>query len=449
MHKNKKVSFKNFNTADGGLFRSRRELLSQKLQKITRGKPFSALLYSGSEVLRNGDVYYPFRCCSDFYYLTGFREPEAWALITFDENNGYEDLILSERKDKTKEIWNGKIIGQKKAESEYLFDKAFENTKSDIIIQEKIKGSEIIFFKFGSNLMLTKVNLWLSNLQKEKRNGINPANLYSDLKVPIENQRLIKEKYETDIMRKASGISAQGHRNAMMFARPGVKEFDIETELLRTFRNLGAEDVAYPSIVASGPNSCTLHHKAGQRALKEGELLLIDAGCELQGYASDITRTFPISKKFSSPQKLIYSMVLLAQSAAVEQIKPGNNFSAPHFAAVESLTNSLLDAGFLKSGCLDEAIETGEYKRFYMHKTGHWLGLDVHDVGSYDRKFEKNMVLTVEPGLYIQPTKDIPREFWNIGIRIEDDALVTKNGCDLISRDIPVKINEIEEITNS
>ena len=178
-------------------------------------------------------------------------------------------------------------------------------------------------------------------------------------------------------------------------------------------------------------------------------MLLIDAGCELQGYASDITRTFPISKKFSSPQKLIYSMVLLAQSAAVEQIKPGNNFSAPHFAAVESLTSSLLDAGFLKSGCLDEAIETGEYKRFYMHKTGHWLGLDVHDVGSYDRKFEKNMVLTVEPGLYIQPTKNIPREFWNIGIRIEDDALVTKNGCDLISRDIPVKINEIEEITNS
>ena len=270
--------------------------------------------------------------------------------------------------------------------------------------------------------------------------------------------RLFKDGHEIKIMRKAGNIAAQGHIRAMQASRPGLREYHLEAELLYAFRYAGAQSVAYNSIVAAGANACVLHHRAGNAELKNGDLCLIDAGCELDGYASDITRTFPVNGKFSGPQKAIYEIVLAAQEAAIEKTKQGLDFQAPHNAALRVLTQGLLDLNLIDRssiGSLDNALETKAYQRFYMHRTSHWLGMDVHDVGQYRepnsntepkawRTLMPNMVLTIEPGLYIRKSDDVDPQYWDIGIRIEDDALVTTGNCELMSRDVPVSINEIE-----
>ena len=273
--------------------------------------------------------------------------------------------------------------------------------------------------------------------------------------------RLFKDASEITTMRRAAAISAEAHLRAMRSCRPGQREYQIEAELLHEFRHQGAQSVAYNSIVAAGANACILHYRASAAELQSGDLCLIDAGCELDGYASDITRTFPINGRYSAAQRALYDITLAAQEAAVAATKPGNTFMQPHDAAVRVLTQGMLDEKLLslhELGSLDNAIETGAYRRFYMHRTSHWLGMDVHDVGSYReagsgnatekpwRILCENMMLTIEPGLYVRPADDVPEAFWNIGIRIEDDALVTKNGCDLISRGVPVKADEIEAV---
>ncbi len=436
------------NSANYEKFKKRRIALKKNLQQITAGKSFTAILYSGDETKRNGDVSYPFRCNSNFFYLTGFNEPNAWMIIFSDGKRLNEDIIISKKKDKIKELWDGIIIGQRKAKTTYLFDKAYSTEAIDRIVASKLEESQCVFFPIAERSFLQRITRWLSLLTGKKRVGVDNPGRLGDLSRVIENQRVIKDTYELKVMKKAACISAAAHREAMKISRPGLKELDVETALLQVFRDNGAYEVAYPSIVASGANACILHHRASSRILQKNELILIDAGCEFNGYASDITRTFPVSGKFTKAQKLIYEIVLLAQRAAIQRIKLGEKYDAPHEAAVRSITQNLINVGLIKSRSVDEAIEKQEYKKFYMHRTGHWLGLDVHDVGSYNTSLKKNMVLTVEPGVYIRPSKNIPREFWNIGIRIEDDVIVKEKGCELISREVPVELDEVERLSS-
>jgi Xaa-Pro aminopeptidase len=267
-----------------------------------------------------------------------------------------------------------------------------------------------------------------------------------DISLAIAKQRLIKDSFEIDTMQRAADISAAAHVRAMKFAHPGQHEYALEAELLHGFRAGGAQSVAYGSIVASGPHSCILHHRAGDRVIRDGELILIDAGCELDGYAADITRTFPANGKFTPQQRAIYDVVQAAQHEAIDATKVGGAFTAPHDAAVRALVRGMLDLELIPKQSVDSAIESGDYKRFYMHRTGHWLGLDVHDVGDYNTPLTEGMVLTIEPGFYIRPAADIDPGFWNIGIRIEDDALVTKHGPRLLTRGVPVDADAIEAL---
>jgi Xaa-Pro aminopeptidase len=304
----------------------------------------------------------------------------------------------------------------------------------------------------------SQLKKWLNEVKGMARTGANsPAALF-DAETIIHEMRLFKDQHEINTMRQAGKIAAQGHIRAMQASRPGLREYHLEAELLHAFRYAGAQSVAYNSIVATGANACVLHHRAGNAELKNGDLCLIDAGCELDGYASDITRTFPVNGKFSGPQKAIYEIVLAAQEAAIDKTKQGLDFQAPHDAALSVLTQGLLDLNLIDRstiGSLDNALESKAYQRFYMHRTSHWLGMDVHDVGQYRepssntdpkawRTLMPNMVLTIEPGLYIRKSDDIDPQYWDIGIRIEDDALVTADNCELMSRDVPVSINEIE-----
>jgi Xaa-Pro aminopeptidase len=305
----------------------------------------------------------------------------------------------------------------------------------------------------------------MKEVRSQSRSGVNPPSEFHDVEALIHEMRLFKDAHEIDIMRRAAVISARAHIRAMQACKPGMREYQLEAELLHEFRNSGAQSVAYNSIVAGGENSCILHYRAGAQELRSGELCLIDAGCELDGYASDITRTFPVNGKFTGPQRALYDITLAAQEAAIAKTKPGNTFMEPHEAAVKVLTQGLLDEKLLKLselGSLENAIETGAYRRFYMHRTSHWLGMDVHDVGSYRETLQEKsetekpwrilkagMVLTIEPGLYVRPADDIDQAFWNIGIRIEDDAVLNDSGCELISRGVPVKADEIEALMQS
>jgi Xaa-Pro aminopeptidase len=305
----------------------------------------------------------------------------------------------------------------------------------------------------------------MKQVRSQSRAGINPPSEFHDVESLIHEMRIFKDAHEIDIMRKAAAISARAHIRAMQICKPGMREYQLEAELLHEFRNSGAQSVAYNSIVAGGENTCILHYRAGSTELLSGELCLIDAGCELDGYASDITRTFPINGKYTGPQRALYDITLAAQEAAVAITKPGNTFMQPHEAALRVLTQGLLDEKLLKLadyGSLESAIEAGAYRRFYMHRTSHWLGMDVHDVGSYREPIENmskeekpwrilksGMVITIEPGLYIRPADDVDKAFWNIGIRIEDDAVLNDSGCELISRGVPVNTDEIEALMKS
>jgi len=395
----------------------RQELLSRLSDNAV------VIVSSNSEQKRNSDVNYPFRPDSSFWYLTGFTEPDAIAV--FSKKN-YS--IFLRPKDKTKEIWNGKRLGVKAATKVLLADNAYSIDDFIIKIHKLIDKNNLVYFDdFSTNKLNENITSILANVAK----SLNPV---------ISEMRLIKDPTEIQNMQTAANLTAKAHMTAMTKASPGLYEYHVAAEIDAEFRT-GNSDHAYPPIVASGKNSCILHYTENNKILNDGDLLLIDAGCESLGYASDITRTFPINGRFSKAQKQVYQIVLSAQKSAIACIKPGEKVNTPHEIACDIISRELTKLGIMK--------ELNNLSEFYMHKTGHWLGLDVHDVGEYKidndfRDFEVGMVTTVEPGIYIRKNDKIDPKYWNIGIRIEDDVLVTKDGNHVLSKSAVKEVKDIE-----
>ena len=446
------------------IYRERRNALAKHIFAKTGSGV--AVISTAAEVARNRDSEFPFRHDSDFFYLTGFEEPGATLVLQVQKNGKDFDMqshLFCRPKDLEREIWDGIRLGPEAAPKELGIDFAHSNKELDVKLNELLADQAAVYIRLAESAEADRrLRHWMKEVRGQARSGINPPSEFHDVEALIHEMRLFKDGHEIDIMRRAAAISARAHIRAMQICKPGMREYQLEAELLHEFRNSGAQSVAYNSIVAGGANSCILHYRAGSTELRSGELCLIDAGCELDGYASDITRTFPVNGKFTGPQRALYDITLAAQEAAIAMTKPGNTFMQPHNAALKVLTQGLLDEKLLKLaelGSLENAIETGAYRRFYMHRTSHWLGMDVHDVGSYReqtnsplneekpwRILKKGMVITIEPGLYIRPANDIDEKFWNIGIRIEDDAVLSDGGCELISRGVPVNADEIEAL---
>ena len=442
------------------IYQKRRIALAKKIRANTGGGV--AVIATASELSRNRDSEFPYRHDSDFFYLSGFEEPGATLVIKVDQNSE-ETHLFCRPKNPEREIWDGIRLGPEAAPKMLGVDSAHSNAELDTKLSELLADQDAVYVRLAESAETDRrLRHWMKQVRQQARAGINPPSEFHDVEAMIHEMRLFKDVHEIEIMRRAAAISARAHIRAMQICKPGMREYQLEAELLHEFRNSGSQSVAYNSIVAGGANSCILHYRAGSTELRSGELCLIDAGCELDSYASDITRTFPVNGKFSGPQRALYDITLAAQEAAIAVTKPGNTFMQPHEAALKVLTQGLLDEKLLKLtelGSVENAIETAAYRRFYMHRTSHWLGMDVHDVGSYREQNNINanaekpwrilrpgMVITIEPGLYVRPAEDIDEQFWNIGIRIEDDAVINDSGCELISRGVPVKANDIEAL---
>ena len=445
------------------IYQLRRNALAKQIFTKTGGG--IAVIATAPELARNRDSDFPYRHDSDFFYLTGFEEPEATLVMKVsasEKSYQLESHLFCRPKDLEREIWDGIRLGPEGAPETLGIEFAHSNHELDQKVGELLADQSAIYVRLAESAEADRrIRHWMKQVRGQARSGINPPSEFHDVEAIIHEMRLFKDTHEIDIMRRAAAISARAHIRTMQICKPGMREYQLEAELLHEFRQSGAQSVAYNSIVAGGANSCILHYRAGSTKLCSGELCLIDAGCELDGYASDITRTFPVNGKFTGPQRALYDITLAAQEAAITMTKPGNTFMQPHEAVLKVLTQGLLDEKLLKLaelGSLENAIETGAYRRFYMHRTSHWLGMDVHDVGSYResiatpqtekpwRILKSGMVITIEPGLYIRPADDIDEAFWNIGIRIEDDAVINDSGCELISRGVPVKADEIEAL---
>jgi len=427
-------------------FRARRERLLAHMAALGGG---IAVLPTAAERTRNRDTHYPFRFDSYFHYLTGFGEPEAVVVLVADDKP--RSILFCRAKDEEREIWDGYRYGAEAARERFGFDEAWTIGDFDGRVADLLANRPMLWYGLGyDGDWDARVMRALNAVRANARAGAVPPHSIRDLRAELDEMRLVKDEAELAIMRRAGAISGDAHRRAMAATRPGRFEYEIEAELLHAFRRAGSPSPAYPSIVASGPNACILHYVENDRRMADGELLLIDAGCELDGYASDITRSFPVNGRFSAAQRDIYELVLAAQAAAKDAIFPGASWNEPHDAAVRVLAGGLVDLKLL-SGSVDAVIEQGLYRRFYMHRTGHWLGRDVHDAGEYKRDgewraLEPGMVLTVEPGCYIRAAEDVPEAFWNIGVRIEDDAIVTAGGCEFITDAAPRSVEEIEAV---
>ncbi len=409
-----------------------------------------AILPTNPERARNRDVDYPFRPDSDFFYLTGFPEPEAVAVLAPGRPHG-EYLLFCRDRDMEKEIWNGRRAGPEGAVEFYGADDAFPFSDIDEILPGLLESHERVFYTMGAAPDFDqRVIGWVNRLRSQSRAGKQAPDEFISLEHFVHDMRLYKSRAEIKVMRQAANIAARAHKRAMQICQPGMMEYQLEAEFLHEFRQAGGEP-AYPSIVGGGENACILHYTENNAELKDGDLLLIDAGVEHQCYASDITRCFPVNGRFRKAQRAIYDLVLDAQLAAIEEVYPGNTWNAPHDAAVKVITRGLVKLGLLK-GRTPTLIKEHAYRKFYMHRTGHWLGMDVHDVGDYKvgdewRVLEPGMVLTVEPGIYIPAgSKGVPRKWWNIGVRIEDDVLVTRDGYDVLSKHAPKDADEIEAL---
>jgi Xaa-Pro aminopeptidase len=436
-----------------------------------------AIVPTAPERPRNRDSDFLYRHDSYFYYLTGFTEPNAWLVVTGDGRS----TLFCAPKDLEREIWDGYRLGPDAAPEALGVDAALPVTELDARLPRLLENQTTVWYPFAIHKGLeTQVDGWLSSVRARVRYGALCPETQRDLCGILDEMRLVKDAHEQDIMRRASQISARAHVRAMQLSarmlREGqeVREYHLDAELLHAFRMEGSQYPAYGSIVAAGANACVLHYRADAAPVRDGELVLIDAGCELDGYASDITRTFPANGKFTGPQRTLYDLVLASQDAAVAATRAGARFNDPHEATVKVLAQGMLDVGLLdkhKVGTVDDVIENRAYFAYYMHRTGHWLGMDVHDCGSYvepselgngserkdalsgetitnrpSRILRPGMVLTIEPGIYVRPGAGVPEAFHNIGIRIEDDAIVTATGCELITRDVPVKADEIEAL---
>lgn len=409
-----------------------------------------AIIPTAPEASRNGDVLYRFRPDSDFQYLTNFSEPEAVAVLIPGREQG-EFVLFCREKNVEREMWDGRRTGLEGAMEEYGADDAYPIEDIDQILPGLLENRSKIYCFMGRNAKFdTQMMSWFNEVKTKTRSGINAPAEFVDLKYILHELRLVKRSEELRVMRRAAKISAVAHTRAMQTCKPGMFEYQIEAELEYEFRKGGSAYCAYPSIVAGGENACILHYTENESELNDGDLLLIDAGCELDCYASDITRTFPVNGKFSPEQRDVYEIVLAAQAAAVAATKAGAQWNDPHEAAVNVLAQGLIDLGVLE-GSLDSVVESGSYRQYYMHRTGHWLGMDVHDVGDYKidntwRELEPGMVLTIEPGLYFAPGPDMDPRFSGIGIRIEDDAVVTADGCELTTSDVVKSVEDIEAV---
>ncbi len=409
-----------------------------------------AILPTNPEQSRNRDVDFPFRPDSDFYYLSGFSEPEAVTVLVPGREHG-EFLLFCRDRDPEMEIWNGRRAGPDGAVQKFGADDAFPISDIDDILPGLLESRERVFYTMGAAPDFDKrVIGWVNLIRKQSRAGKHAPDEFVSLEHFVHDMRLYKSRAEIKVMRQAANIAARAHKRAMCLCQPGMMEYELEAEFLHEFRKAGGEP-AYPSIVGGGDNACILHYTENNAELNDGDLVLIDAGAEHQCYASDITRCFPVNGRFSAAQRAIYELVLDAQRAAIEAVYPGNNWNAPHEAAVKVITRGLVKLGLLK-GRPATLIKEQAYQRFYMHRTGHWLGMDVHDVGDYKvgdewRVLEPGMVLTVEPGLYIAAgSKGVARKWWDIGVRIEDDVLVTRSGYDVLSKNVPKQVDEIEAL---
>jgi Xaa-Pro aminopeptidase len=408
-----------------------------------------AIVPTAPERLRNRDSDYLYRFDSYFYYLSAFAEPEAVLVLIAGAEP--KSILFCREKHPERELWDGFRHGPEAAKEAFGVDEAYSIAALDELLPRLMSNQPALHYAPGMDPAWdARVMGWLNGVRALARTGVSAPTEIRDLRVVLDEMRLVKDAHEIATMRRAATISAGAHARAMRATHPGRMEYEIEAELLHEFRRHGSQFPAYWPIVASGPNACVLHYRENDRRMQSGDLLLIDAGCELDGYAADITRTFPVNGRFSGPQRDVYALVLAAQAAAVSEVKPGNGWNAPHDAAVKVLAQGFVDLR-LCEGPLERVLETEDYKRFYMHRTGHWLGLDVHDAGEYKaagdwKPLVPGMMLTVEPGCYIRPADNVPEAFWHIGVRIEDDVLVTATGCDVITAAAPKQIADIEAL---
>lgn len=424
------------------------------MRQLTQGGV--AIVRTAPEIARNADSDYPYRFDSHFYYLTGFTEPEAVLVLLAGEN---KSILFCREKDLEREIWDGYRWGPEAAQAAFGFDQAHPISALPALLPALLANQPAAYVQLGQAAADASLQAAYTSLRSQARAGQMPPAQVRDVTQVLAEMRLIKDPSELATMQRAADISASAHVRAMQTCRVGQREYHLEAELLHGFRHAGAQSVAYGSIVATGANSCVLHYRAGNAECKAGDIVLIDAGCELDGYASDITRCFPANGKFTGEQRAVYELVLAAQNASLMQLAPGKTFNEYNDAATRVLAQGMIDFGWLQ-GSLDGVLDSGSYRQFYMHRAGHWLGLDVHDCGDYRvpgslsqgdagrpwRALEAGMVLTVEPGLYVRPADNVPPAFWNIGVRIEDDAVITQTGYDLTTRGVPVAIAEIEAL---
>jgi Xaa-Pro aminopeptidase len=429
-----------------GIYQQRRARLAAAMRSGV------AIIPTAPERARNRDAHYPYRFDSYFYYLTGFREPDAVLVIV--AGTAPRSILFCRDKDLEREIWDGFRYGPEAARAEFGFDAAHSIQQLDTLVPDFMADRDALYCHLGADAAWdARVTAWLNGVRGRARTGVAAPDEIKDVHALLDEMRVIKSPEELAVMRRAARITTGAHRRAMRAARPGRTEYEIEAELLHEFRRHGAQAPAYSPIVAAGARACVLHYVQNDGGMKDGDLLLIDAGCELDGYAADVTRTFPVNGRFSGPQREVYDLVLAAQSAAIAAVKPGNRWDAPHRAAVETLAQGMIDLKLL-AGSLAEAMETESYRKYYMHRTGHWLGLDVHDAGDYKRAGEwreltPGMVLTVEPGCYIRPGAGVPERFAGIGVRIEDDVVVTDAGVEVLTGDAPKQPADIESWMSS
>lgn len=427
-------------------FAERRRSIASRMQGV-------AILPTAREQVRNRDAHFPYRFDSYFYYLTGFREPEAVLVMVADavDKDKTRHILFCRDKDPEREVWEGFRYGPNAAREAFGFDEAYSIFKLEEMMPRLLANQPAVYCALGQDTSWdTRLTGWVNRVREQARSGVTAPAEIRDVRLLLDEMRLFKSAEELEVMRSAAEISCGAHRRAMLRTGPGMGEYEVEAELLYEFRRAGAQSPAYTSIVAGGANACVLHYVENNARLKDGDLLLIDAGCELDGYASDITRTFPVNGTFSGPQRDLYQVVLAAQEAAIAAVRPDNHWNVPHEAALQILAQGFIDLG-LCQGSVDSVIQSEDYKRFYMHRTGHWLGLDVHDAGEYKqngtwRALQPGMTLTVEPGCYVRPYENVPAHFWNIGVRIEDDVAVTGTGCEVLTSAAPKSVAEIEAL---
>src|ERR1700739_528025 len=429
-----------------------RDEFARRRRQLMRlmGRDSIAILPAAPVRHRNNDVEYAYQQDSDFYYITGFGEPEAVAVLIPGREQAEYILCVRDR-DPARETWDGRRAGPEGATRDYGAHDAFPIGDIDEILPGLLENRTKVYYTMGVYADFDqRVVGWVNGLRTQARNGRHPPQEFVALDHVLHDMRLYKSRRELALLGASARIAARAHLRAMRFCRPGVTEYQVMAELLHEFRSHNA-DTAYQPIVAGGANACTLHYRDNDQPLASGDLLLVDAGCELECYASDITRTFPVNGRFSSAQRAVYQVVLDANRAAIECVRPGNHWDAPHAAAVRVITQGLVKLGLLR-GRVPALIRSGAYRRFFMHRTGHWLGLDVHDVGDYKvgdqwRVLEPGMVMTIEPGIYLPArARDVPQRWRNIGIRIEDDVVVTRRDPEVLTAGAPKEPDEIEAV---